>query len=196
MKFAVFVTFCLLTIAALCALKPVYAASLQSASLEVFVDGVARFKGTIIIEENEASVTVPILASEEHLYNVLVADEKGSMLAYDINGQNMVIYSLDAMQVTLEYDTDVLTSKSGGLWTLAFTSPFEIEVLLPRNSTIVYINAAPMSLKAEGDTVRLKLSPGYWEICYEVGVQSHVPTPQPQPVGWPFEWLILGAAGA
>lgn len=194
MKRAVPLALCLLTITALYALKPADAASFQSASLEVFADGVIHFEATMITEGTEASVTVPLLASEEHLYNVLATDEAGSMLAYDFESQNMVIYSLDATQVTLEYDTDFLTSKSGGLWTLAFTSPFEIDVLLPKNSTIIYINAAPLSLRAEGDTVRLKLSPGYWEICYEVGVQSYTPTPQPQPQqtgGWPLEWLVL-----
>lgn len=202
MKQTVMLALCLLTITALYALKPADAASFQSASLEVFADGIIHFEVTVITEGAEASVIVPLLASEEHLYNVLATDEAGSILAYDIEGQNIVIYSLDATQVTLEYDTNFLTSKSGGLWTLAFTSPFEIDVLLPRNSTIIYINATPMSLRAEGDTVRLKLSPGSWEICYEVGVQSYTPTsptqqPQSQqPGGWPLEWLVLIVAVA
>lgn len=198
----------MLTITALCLLKPVNAASFQNVALEVFADGVVHFKGTIITDGTEASVTVPMLVSGEHVYNVLAVDEAGLTITYDLEDQSIVLYSLDATQVALEYDTDFLTSKSGGLWTLTFTSPFEIDVLLPEKSTIIYINAAPLSLRAEGDTVRLKLSPGYWEICYEVEMPSYVPTPPPQqpgqpwwsspeqPGGWPLGWIVLGVVAA
>ncbi|MEM3388647.1 MAG: hypothetical protein QXK47_05615 [Candidatus Bathyarchaeia archaeon] len=192
MKRTVALAICLLAMFALCALSSANAASFQSASLEVFADGVVHFKATIITNGTEASVTMPLLAPREHAYNVLATDEAGSALAYDVEGQNITIYSLDATQVTLEYDTDFLTSKSGGLWTLAFTSPFKVDVLFPKNSTIIYINAAPLSLRAKGDSVVLKLSPGSWEICYEVGVHPPAPqppAPQPEPKqpggGWP-----------
>lgn len=209
MKQTIFLAFCLLTITALCLLKPANAASFQHVTLEVFADGVVHFKGTIITDGTEASVTVPLLVSEGHLYNVLATDEAGLTITYDLKDQSIVLYSLDATQVTLEYDTDFLTSKSGGLWTLSFTSPFEIDVLLPEKSTIIYINAAPLSLRAEDDTVRLKLSPGYWEISYDVEMPSYVPPTTPpqqsgqpwwslpeQPGGWPLGWIVLGVAAA
>lgn len=42
--------------------------------------------------------------------------------------------------MTLEYYTSVLTSKEADLWTIKFSSPFELTVEFPVNATIIYFN--------------------------------------------------------
>lgn len=190
MKREVAVVACMLAAFAACFLGA-SAAPVQSAILEVYADGVARFKATLAVSGTEVSVTLPLLADGERVYNVLATDEAGSALAYDVEGRNATIYSLGATRVTVEYDTDALAFESDGLWTLAFTSPFEVAVVLPENSVVIYINAAPLSMSAEGGRLRLRLPPGSWEVCYEVQAG-----PNPPAGGFPPEWLAASAAVA
>jgi uncharacterized membrane protein len=175
------------------------AAKLEEASVQVFADGVTHFKALISAEETEASVTLPLFAPQNRIFNLVAFDEEKLPLSYEIDEQNITVNSLGAVQVTVEYDTDFLTLKEAGLWTLSLYAPFELEVTLPENSTIIYINAVPASVTAKDGSVKLSLNPGYWEICYDVSFQSYQPTPKPTPqqapsgqAQFPQLWALAG----
>jgi uncharacterized membrane protein len=177
----------------------VSAASLQRAGLEVFADGEAHFEAVLSLEETEASANLPLLAPKEHVYNILAVDNAGSPLDYELGDKNITVYALGAGTITIEYDTDYLTTKESGVWTLSFEAPFEMDIILPEKSTIIYINAAPSSLTVEDGAIRLKISPGFWEISYDVEVSAYKPPEEEKQTqtGWtfPLQWLIaVGAA--
>ena len=179
----------------------VSAASLQRAGLEVFADGEAHFEAVLSLEETEASANLPLLAPKEHVYNILAVDNAGSPLNYELADKNMTIYALGAGTITIEYDTDYLTTKESGVWTLSFEAPFEMDIILPEKSTIIYINAAPSALTVEDGAIRLKISPGFWEISYDVEVSAYKPPEgeKQTQTGWtfPLQWLIaVGALAA
>jgi hypothetical protein len=141
-------------------------AMLQNAYLNVYGDGSAHFQASIDAEESEASITMPLLANEKQIFNILALDENNSPLSYDVENWNLTIHSLGATTITIEYDVEKLATLEEGLWTLTLNAPLEITVILPQNMTIIYINNSPLSSTTEQGQVHLKLSPGQWEISY------------------------------
>jgi uncharacterized membrane protein len=162
----------------------VTAQNIQEASVTIYRDGFVHVKMVMTTEENLASITIPLLSPD--VSNVLVFDEAGEALDYDINVSvsgnikqaSIEIYSLGASAVKLEYDTSALTSKLGSLWTFAVSAPFELSVYLPENSTVMYLNVPPKSISTEGQRIKIEFYPGYCEVSYEIGPQSQ---PQPSP---------------
>ncbi|MCX8204998.1 MAG: hypothetical protein N3H31_05050 [Candidatus Nezhaarchaeota archaeon] len=162
----------------------------------VYRDGVARVKVAASVDETDPSVTIPLLSSS--VVNVLAVDEEGEVLDYEVAGLNITIYTLGAARVTLEYDTGALTRKEAGLWTVSFTAPFNLTLLLPEGSTIIYINSVPESIGVADGRIRLVLSKGYWEVSYEVPVATPPPPPPPAlaPPQPPVGYLIGGGVAA
>jgi uncharacterized membrane protein len=161
------------------AIQKVYAFSIFRAELIVYRDGIVHAKIILYANETEASILLPLLASS--ITNVLVLDENKSPLDYEVNytSQSLMVYSLGATQISIEYDTDALTSKIAGLWTLQLKAPFVLKVLLPENSTILYLSSTPSSIGTEGGKVAVTLFPGDWEIDYEVPLIKPPPPKEP-----------------
>jgi uncharacterized membrane protein len=143
-------------------------------TLTVFADGVVRVSTTISVNEDEASITLPLLSSQAHVFNIVVFDENSAPLDYELGNENITIYTLGASNVILEYDTDALTCKEAGLWTLTISTPFELKVVFPENSILIYMSAPPSLISSEGNKLKLTLYPGDWEISYEILYQRTV----------------------
>jgi uncharacterized membrane protein len=145
----------------------------------VYRDGWVHVKVEAAVDPTEPSTTLQLLSSS--IYNVLALDEGGEPLAYDVSGTNITIYTLGASKVVLEYDTIALTSMTAGVWTISFTSPYPLTLILPENATIMYFNAPPSSIKSEGtgggSRLVLELSPGSWEISYALEAPTISPPP-------------------
>jgi uncharacterized membrane protein len=150
---------------------------IQEATLTVYRDGVIHVKIVALVNETEALITIPLLSSRSS--GLLVLDEAGDLLDYEVEGKNATIYSLGATKVTLEYYADDLTSKEAGLWTITLSAPFDLSVVLPENATIMYLSAVPSAITVEGDLIRLDLYPGDWEISYELPAQPPPSSPPP-----------------
>jgi len=150
----------------------------------VYRDGWVHVKVEAAVDPTEPSTTLQLLSSS--INNVLALDEGGEPLAYDVKERNITIYTLGASKVMLEYDTIALTSMSAGVWTISFTTPYPLTLILPENATIMYFNAPPSSIKSEstgrGSRLVLELSPGSWEISYalEAPIISPPSTTPPQ----------------
>jgi len=149
----------------------------------VYRDGWVHVKVEAAVDPTEPSATLQLLSSS--INNVLVTDEGGGPLAYDVRGANITVYTLGVSKVVLEYDTVALTSMTAGVWTISFTSPYPLTLVLPENATIMYFNAPPSSIKSEGagggSRLVLELSPGSWEISYVLEAPIISPPPSPAP---------------
>lgn len=155
---------------------------IQKATLTVYRDGIVHIKvEASISNETEPLITIPLLSSSERISNILVLDESDDPLDYDLTDRNITIYCLGASAVTLEYDTDNLTSKEAGLWTLTLEAVFELTVVLPENATIIYLSAAPSAIRTENGRFEMDLYLGSWEISYEVPIQPPSTSPPPSP---------------
>lgn len=162
--------------------------SVDSVELVVYRDGLVQVAQVISVNETYPAITVSLLASA--VENVIVVDENNTILDYEIKGSNMTVYSLGATRVVIEYDTVALTRKEAGVWTLAFSTPYNLTVLLPKESTIIYLNQVPTAISTLDNSTVLQLSPGQWEISYVLPIIPPGPTPTPAPTLIPLEYLI------
>ncbi|PUA34185.1 MAG: hypothetical protein B9J98_00910 [Candidatus Terraquivivens tikiterensis] len=163
----------------------------SESGLIVYRDGVVHVKVHLVASEAEAAVSIPLLAADA--YNILVIDDNMRPLVYDVNGSTLTVYTLGATGVTAEYDTNALTSKEAGVWTLKLTAPFQLTVKLPENSTIIYLSSAPAAIEVEGSTTMLTLQPGDWEISYELPAPTQPPAPTPSTATITFSLSSIGS---
>jgi uncharacterized membrane protein len=136
----------------------------DSTDLQLYRDGIVRITHTLIINETLPAVTFSILGSL--VDNFIVLDENRTVLDYEIDGTNLSVFSLGATCVSVQYDTTSLTAKSAEEWTFLVDTPYNLTVLLPVDSTIIYFNQVPNSIESEGNQIALSLFEGIWEISY------------------------------
>lgn len=174
--------------------------AVKDMTLTVFADGVVQVSAVILVNENEASITLPLLSPQAHVFNVVVFDENKVPLDYEFGEGNITIYSFGASNVLLEYDTDALTRKETGLWTLTISTPFELKVVFPENSVLMYMNAPPALVSSDGGKIKLTLYPGDWEISYELiyqrTTQTLTQTPPPEIMPVPAYYALIACAVA
>ena len=136
----------------------------DSTDLQLYRDGIVRVTHTLIINETLPAVTFSMLGSL--VDNFIVLDENRTVLDYEIDGTDLNVFSLGATCVSVQYDTASLTAKSAEEWTFLVDTPYNLTVLLPVHSTIIYFNQVPTSIESEGNQIALSLFEGIWEISY------------------------------
>jgi len=136
----------------------------ESVVLIVYRDGIVHIVQDIKVNETIPDITLPIISGTA--YNILVIDENGSVLDYEINGSSITIFTLGATEVILEYDTKELTSMKAGVWTISFKSPYNVTVKLPERAEVIFLSDAPSSINIEDKRIVVSLFPGEWEISY------------------------------
>jgi len=126
--------------------------------------------------------------------NLVVLDENQLPIDYDLDGENLLIYSFGASKAQIDYDTNTLTSKANEVWTIQLQNPYELTVVFPVNSTVIYLSGAPSSIETVNSEVILRLSSGQWEISYLLALleqQSSPTVPIQNSTGLPPEYLAL-----
>ena len=157
-------------VVALVAMLLVYSASVQSTvsisstNLSVYRDGLVHVEQNLLIDEFSPQASLNLLSDK--VENLIILDQDELAVDYEFTEKNLVIYSLGATQVTVEYDVNTLTSKENEVWTLLLNSPYGLSVCFPINSSIVYLNGTPNSIDTTGSQLTLSLDSGQWEISY------------------------------
>ena len=136
----------------------------DSTSIQIYRDGLVRVTQTLSVNETLPVVTFPLLSSV--VDNFIVLDENQTVLDYEVEGVNLTVFTLGTTSVSVQYDTDSLTNKDAEVWTFLVDSPYNITVLLPEESTIVYLSEMPASIDTDGSKITLSLFPSQWEISY------------------------------
>lgn len=158
--FAIFILFLSVTVAAADETE----FQVESTNLQIYRDGLVRVTQTLIVNETLPAVTLPLLNSSVN--NFIVLDENQTVLDYEVDGINLTVFTLGTTSVSLQYDTDSLTKKDFGVWSLIVDTPYNLTVLLPEESTVVYLSEMPTSIDTEGNKITLSLFPSQWEISY------------------------------
>ena len=104
--------------------------------------------------------------------NLLILDENQLAVDYQLDAENLTVFTLGVESITIEYDTAALTNKEAEVWTLILNTSYALTVFLPRNSTVVYLSQMPTAINTTGEELSLILSQGPWEISYVVPVQQ------------------------
>ena len=136
----------------------------ESTDLQVYRDGLVRVTQTLSVNETMPVVTFPLLGSL--VDNFIVLDENQTVLDYEFENGNLTVFTLGTTSVSVQYDTSSLTLKDGEVWTLVVDTPYNLTIVLPDDSTIVYLSGVPDSIDTNGNTISLSLFANQWEISY------------------------------
>ncbi len=136
----------------------------DSTSIQIYRDGLVRVTQTLTVNETLPVITFPLL--NPSVDNFIVLDENQTVLDYEVEVVNLTVFTLGTTSVSVQYDTQYLTSKDAEVWTFIVNSPYNLTVLLPEESTIVYLSEMPASIDTDGNKITLSLFPSQWEISY------------------------------
>lgn len=143
---------------------------IESTELQIYRDGLVRVTQTLVVNETIPDVALQLLSSS--VDNVLVLDENQTLeenqrfLDYEVDGTDLTVYSLGATSILVQYDTVSLTRKDFDVWSLIVDTPYNLIVLLPEESTVIFLSDTPTSIDTEEDIINMTLFPSQWEISY------------------------------
>lgn len=106
----------------------------------------------------------------KNIDNLVAQDENDLLLSSQIDGNNVIIETLGASQVKIDYDTADLVTKNGKIWSFSIDSSSDYSVLLPKNTVIVGMNAFPLNMQVVDEQSLISLPDGSAEINYIFGV--------------------------
>src|SRR5574342_240549 len=102
--------------------------------------------------------------------NFVAQDENDLLLSSQIDGNSVIVETLGASQVKIDYDTADLVTKNGRIWSFSIDAPSDYSILLPKNTVIVGMNAFPLNMQVVDDQSLISLPNGTAEINYVFGV--------------------------
>lgn len=136
----------------------------QQLHLLVYHDGAVHVQHIFNVNSSMPTVNVTLLSGlVEHL---IVVDENGSILDYHLDNQVLVIDSLGAEVVELEYDALDLTNKTHGVWTLVVDVPVNVTLTFPVNTTIIDLSVVPLEIISNEGQTTLTLPMGIHSVSY------------------------------
>lgn len=159
-----------------------------SLDFTVYRDGVTHTRYILIVNSTWPTITVPLFGSE--FEDLTVVDENETVLSYTIYGSAMEIDTLGASRVSIEYDTQALTTKEGSLWSFSVNAPTDFAVKLPENSTVIDITSIPTEIRIEDGGPVLLMPAGDQKVTYILGAQ-----PKPEQALPTFYLVIIGVMG-
>ena len=128
------------------------------------------------------SISLPLLGLPDLSLGVIVVDEWGEPLAYAVNEtlRTLFIANINSSLVRASYYTQDLTSKVGAAWSLNFTSPYRVRVVLPDNATVTDLGRLPQKVYNVGARIVLEFSPGLVSVKYVILYAAPPPPPSNQ----------------
>jgi len=166
--------------------------SIDSTDVRIYRDGQVHVTQTLTLDSDAPQAQNTLLCVD--VENLVVLDENQLPIDYDLDGENLLIYSFGASKAQIEYDTNTLTSKANEVWTIQLQNPYDLTVVFPVNSTVIYLSDAPSSIETVNSEVILRLSSGQWEISYLLALleQQSSPTgPLQNSTGLPPEYIAI-----
>jgi uncharacterized membrane protein len=163
----------------------------QTTAIKVYRDGLTHITQTLTVDELQPAVSISLISTS--IENLIAFDENNITVDYVLNSTTLTVFSLGAKQIVIEYDTAVLTNKQAEVWTIQLKNPYDVKLILPFNSTIVYLNQVPTLIDTTGDELALSIGPNQWEISYIVPLQDNSQDDGSSIAPFPIEYLIAAA---
>ena len=139
---------------------------------------------------------VPIELFGEMIENITIVDEDGLLLSSEIDHNLAIIETFGASQISIDYDTQDLVSKTGKIWTFSIDASEQYSVITPKNSVIIEMSNFPISMQVENDQSHLVFPPGQTSISYYIStLASAQPTQQITEEGGTDNQFILYIGG-
>ncbi|MEM3737495.1 MAG: hypothetical protein QXJ75_05380 [Candidatus Bathyarchaeia archaeon] len=145
----------------------------ESLTFTLYRDGVAHVKYTLTVNATWPAIDVSLFGGGFEGFTAV--DQDGVVLDYRVYEDFVEIYTLGVSKVSIEYDTQFLTTKEGGLWFFSIDAPVEFTVELPEGSTIIDLTSVPLEIRAGDGHSVLLMPPGVQEVVYILGVLPEGP---------------------
>jgi uncharacterized membrane protein len=136
--------------------------TVSSLVLTVYGDGYVKVSYELIPDNYTSQIVLPMLGG--HAEDVIVEDENGNPLNYQIDNGDLIVYTGNAELVNVTYYTPDLTSKEGIVWTLSVSVDNPFTVVLPEGAIVVDLSDVPMEIAGNSIT----MPPGNQSISYTI----------------------------
>lgn len=143
-------------------------ASPKALEFTVYADGTTHVFYQTDVNSQVPEFTVGLYGNNTS--NLVSQDENGTLLSSKVSSNDVVVETLGASTIKVDYDTPDLVSKSGRTWTFQLDSPMSYSVLLPKNTVIVGMSTPPLNLQIIDGQSLISLPAGSAEISYVFGV--------------------------
>jgi len=165
-------------------------ASSRTLDFTIYPDGSTHIFYELDVDTLELEVPVELFG--EMIENITIVDEDGFLLSSEIDHNLAVIETFGASQISIDYDTQDLVSKTGKIWTFSIDVPEQYSVVTPKNSVIIEMSNFPISMQVENDQSQLVFPPGQTNISYYIStLASAQPTQETAEDGGIDNQLIL-----
>jgi uncharacterized membrane protein len=133
----------------------------------VYSDGIIHVSYTLAVDQIVPSVNVTLFGL---LYeNLIVVDENNTFLDYSLFAPTIVVDSLGARSIRLEWDALDLTNKTSGIWALTIDAPITFTVTFPKNTTILDLSDFPTEITFIDQQIIVTMPSNLQTISYIVG---------------------------
>jgi len=134
----------------------------------IYTDGTTHVFYQVEVDPLQPDFTMKLFGTS--IDNFVAQDENDLLLSSQIDGNNIIIETLGASQVKMDYDTADLVTKNGKIWSFSIDAPSEYSILLPKNTVIVGMNVFPLNMQVVDEHSLISLPNGTAEINYVFGV--------------------------
>lgn len=141
-----------------------------SLAITVYSDGTAKTVFSLEADPTEVRVTVELFGPPYS--NLAIRDEDGNPLGYSVDGANVTIDSIGALELDIQYITSSLTAKYGSLWELNVSAPTETRVILPSGASIIDFLTLPINIGVVDGKTYLDFEAGELSLYYLLGLPS------------------------
>ena len=120
------------------------------------------------LDVDPLKLEVPVELFGEMIENITIVDEDGLLLSSEIDHNLALIETFGASQISIDYDTQDLVSKTGKIWTFSIDAVEQYSIVTPKNSVIIEMSNFPISMQVENDQSHLVFSSGKTSISYYI----------------------------
>jgi len=142
--------------------------TLKVLDFTVYTDGTTHVFYQTEVDPLEPDVTIKLFGNT--IDNFVARDENDLLLSSKTDSNSVVIETLGASTIKIDYDTADLVTKNGKIWSFNTDAPFDYSVLLPKNTVIVGMNTYPLNMQIVDEQSLISLPGGSAEISYVFGV--------------------------
>jgi len=140
--------------------------SSRTLDFTIYPDGSTHVFYELDVDPLKLEIMVELFG--EMIENITITDEDGFLLSNEINHNSVVIETFGASQISIDYDTQDLVSKTGKIWAFAIDAPVQYSLLTPKDSVIVEMGNFPLSMQVDNQQSYLTFPPGQTNISYYI----------------------------
>ena len=154
-------------------------ASSRTLDFTIYQDGSTHVFYELDVDPLELEIAVELFG--EMIENITIIDEDGFLLSNEINHNLAVIETFGASQISIDYDTQDLVSKTGKIWTFSVDAPMQYSLLTPQDSVIIEMSNFPLSMQVDNEQSHLTFPAGQTTISYYISTLASAQSTQSTP---------------